>query len=120
MKLTKEALIKIIKEEINEMAKGRFPGKWSKGAQAAHLKHYKPPRRHRSEPMEPVSDKEHAAIMDQAQLSALKMTINLFGAGSIQLNDPMVNSLENSGNEGKKLLKQIMNAKGISYEYEED
>jgi len=45
MKLTKEALIKIIKEEINEMAKGRFPGRWSPMAQAAHQKHYKEPVR---------------------------------------------------------------------------
>ena len=103
MKITKEALIKIIEEEINEMAKGRFPGRWSPMAQAAHQKHYKSPRRHRGEPMEPVSDKEYAAIMDQAQLSALKTTISLFGAGSIilhflDMNFTILSWIDNWGN----------------------
>ena len=64
MKLTEEALIKIIKEEINEMAKGRFPGRWSAMAQAAHQKNYKEPVRPASP--EPSVDNRTEEQKDEA------------------------------------------------------
>ena len=56
------------KTKLNEMAKGRFPGRWSPMAQAAHQKHYKEPVRRTSS--EPTVDDRTKEQKDKAAWAA--------------------------------------------------
>tara|TARA_R110001599_G_scaffold130868_1_gene306323 strand:+ start:255 stop:590 length:336 start_codon:yes stop_codon:yes gene_type:complete len=111
MKLTKEALIKIIKEEINEMA--YQPGNAPKGTWK------QPKKRYPKSEMEPVPEttpeEDEAArgdFMQKAQFNMIKNMVRGGNADMIDL-DRATPFLQSYGSEGMSLLDQIKAAKGL-------
>ena len=111
MKLTKEALIKIIKEEINEMA--FQPGNAPPGTWKQPKKRYHKPE---MEPMpETTPEEDEAAQGDFMQKVQFNMIKNMVRGGNADMIDlaraePF---LQNYGSEGMNLLNQIKAAKGL-------
>ena len=113
MKLTKEALIKIIKEEINEMSRWRQPGNAPPGT------FKKPPRRYPRKEMEPVPEttpeEDRAAQNEFFKKVQFNMIKNMVRGGSADMIDLSKAEpfLIDYGGEGLDLLDQIKAAKGL-------
>ena len=113
MKLTKEALIKMIKEEINEMSRWRQPGNAPPGT------FKKPPKRYPRQELEPVPEttpEEDRAAQDsffkKVQFNMIK---NMVRSGNGEMIDLLKAEpfLIDYGDEGIALLDQIKAAKGL-------
>ena len=114
MKLTKETLIKIIKEEINEMASS-----WRQPGNAPPGTFKKPPKRyHRPEleDMPETTPEEDAAAQlsfrQRLQFNLIKNMVRKNGPESVNLTQRVVDALS-VNNEGLALLDQIKAAQRL-------
>jgi len=111
MKLTKEALIKIIKEEINEMA--YQPGNAPPGTWKQPKRRYVKPE---TEPVPETTPEENESaqedFMQKVQFNMIKNMVRGGNADMIDLAraEPF---LQNYGSEGMNLLNQIKAARGL-------
>ena len=113
MKLTKEALIKMIKEEINEMSRWRQPGNAPPGT------FKKPPKRYPRQELEPVPEttpEEDKAAQNEffkkVQFNMIKNMVRGGNANMLDLSqaEPFLVAY---GDDGIALLDQIKAAKGL-------
>jgi len=114
MKITKEALTKMIKEELNEMA--YQPGNAPPGTWKQPKKRYP---RQELEPMPETTPEEdevaRVSFMQKVQVNLIKGMVQKNGPESVNLTQRVVDALS-VNDEGLALLDQIEAAHGQKYE----
>ena len=117
MKITKETLIKMIKEQLNEMSSHwRQPGNAPPGTFKKAPKRYPRPELEPMPETTPEEDEEaRVSFMQRVQINLIKGMVQKNGPESVNLTQQVVDALS-VNDEGLALMDRIEKAQGQKYE----